>query len=61
MLWNGASTATLATVGILCRAFLLGTQRKFEVEGLEQFLQFMEERKTTPNMGGLVTGEYISP
>lgn len=59
-LWNGASTATLATVSVLCRMFLLGTQRKFELEGLEQFLQFMEERKTKPNMRGLVTGEYIS-
>ncbi|KAF8423616.1 putative taz protein [Tirmania nivea] len=54
-LWNGASAATLATVGVLCRAFLLGTQRKYEVEGLEQFLEFMEERKTKPRMGGLVT------
>ena len=53
-LWSAASTATLSTVGILCRLFLYATQRKVEVQGLHQFLQLIRHRN-----GGLVTGEYI--
>ena len=45
----------------MCWMLLLGTQRKFEVERLEKFFQFMEGRKTKSHIiGGLVTGEYIS-
>lgn len=59
LLWHGASATTLATVGTLCRVFLLATQRKVEVQGMQQFVEFMDRRKGKHcNDGGhgVVTG-----
>ncbi|KAF8466642.1 hypothetical protein BDZ91DRAFT_782815 [Kalaharituber pfeilii] len=55
-LWTGVSSVTLATVGTLCKVFLQVAQRRVDVQGLDEFLRLMDERKLRGGQaGGVVT------
>jgi hypothetical protein len=55
--WRYASTSIMGFVGILSRGFLYGLSRT-ETEGLNNFLQILDERESVENRErGLITGE----
>ncbi len=55
LLWRTASTAIMATTGILCRSFLFGFN-KVEVVGLDSFLRLLDARKDVDaRQRGLIT------
>lgn len=54
LLWQAASTATMATTGILSRIFLYGTQR-VEIDGMDAFLALLKYRREERS-SGLLTG-----
>lgn len=56
LLWRAASTATMATTGILSRLFLYGTQR-VKIDGMEAFLALLRSRQKERNLG-LLTGLF---
>ncbi len=53
-LWRASSVPVIALTGILSRLFLFGTQRT-SVEGLDDFLQILNARRTHKDRG-LLTG-----
>lgn len=59
-LWRtAASTAAMATTGILSRLFLYGTQR-VKVDGMDKFLELLKARRNERN-AGLLTGLFSRP
>jgi hypothetical protein len=59
-LWRtAASTAAMATTGILSRLFLYGTQR-VKVDGMDKFLELLKARRNERN-AGLLTGSLSKP
>lgn len=56
--WRTGSAFTMGAVGFLCRSFLLGLNR-LEVNGLEQFLELLDERQDVESRTrGLITGRH---
>ncbi|RPB08890.1 hypothetical protein P167DRAFT_511486 [Morchella conica CCBAS932] len=59
-LWRtAASTAAMATTGILSRLFLYGTQR-VKVDGMDKFLELLKARRNERNAGLLTVSNHLS-
>ncbi|EFW99315.1 tafazzin [Grosmannia clavigera kw1407] len=61
LLWRTASTAVMATTGLICRTFLYGLS-SVEVHGLDKFLALLDSRRDIEaRQRGLITGGLDDP